>query len=175
MRHIWLSLTIGPSVLSASPNPPSTPSMDPVLDDTAPATAETIIHALSQFHTPIEHVSERERDASAEGLESFSRRQLEEEVLRLRGVVQEQPGSHPDASLRASSIQEASSTRSIRPGQPVVPRSSLQADTGKRVEKNRRTELFRAIRCCVSRFSFRGCFEGQALMQIVDAKHHGHG
>lgn len=134
--------------------------MDHNLDDTVPATAETIIHALSQFHSPGEHAPYDDHQSdhvdvvgdTSDGLQGLSRRQLEDEVLRLRSIVNERPDILTSASHPSSPNAEAGpSRRKPQTGRTEVQSAVLQAETGKRVERNRRTELYRAIRAYVSR------------------------
>lgn len=155
-----------------------------------PATAETIIHALSQFrpdeiseedghghdaapqledHEAGHRADNAEADVQADAVnapEQMSRTELEEEVLRLRGVVHGGSGSRPatvSLSLtpsRSTSVSgQSNSVKRPRPRKapkltddilPTVPDIvRLQPDTGKRVEKDRKTELYKAIRLTV--------------------------
>jgi hypothetical protein len=159
------------------------------LDDT-PATAETIIHALSQFREENGHHGDQ-AETSGEGhpysslslhdlptsadqglrhgsggpndLGNMSRRDLEAEVLKLRGLVSLDAASsstgddsgtvkRPRASESATSRTVSRNRRTDRSkGKEVDKVRSVDTNTGKRMEKERRTELYKAIRDQASR------------------------
>jgi hypothetical protein len=149
------------------------------LDDT-PATAETIIHALSQFHaqqshldqslaahdlhSPSHHLEQDELPHDTQ-LGDMSRQELEAEVLKLRGLVSPDMG-HGNTSLAGSGgskrprlegasrprnqiTSSSSSSRGRGKGKEKAV-NSVNANTGKRIEKERKTELYKAIRHKVS-------------------------
>ena len=156
---------------------------DDLIDVNAPATAETIIHALSQFHTEHEQGGGYDHDQNLfnlqdrltsgtgnatgtgtddlegddETLGGMSRRELEDEVIRLRGLVQAPPdggngngdeGTHDTRLLPGPSrkrLKKSASTVDVAP-----PLREIQPGTGKRVERDRKTELYKAIRHRVS-------------------------
>ena len=153
---------------------------DDLIDVNAPATAETIIHALSQFKSDHDLAQAGYRDDHQSNLNCFqdrltsstddedtggygtlggmSRRQLEDEVIRLRGLVQE-PAQERHADDGAKLVAEPSRKRRKKTTPAVeaeAPVREMQAGTGKRVERDRKTELYKAIRhrvsCCLNRF-----------------------
>lgn len=137
------------------------------MDDDQPATAETIIHALSQFGAQQEQ--EHGQDQSQEGehasthLEDYSnllsnqgivdqhdlgeltRGELEAEVLKLRGLVYQEQISTTPAMELAPAVK-----RQRRAENKVSEKNSVDVQTGKRVERGRKTELYKAIRQTVS-------------------------
>ena len=130
-------------------------------EDDQPATAETIIHALSQFGAEQEeqqHASEHFNQYSTllsnpgvvdqHDLGGLTRGELEAEVLKLRGLVYQDP-----LSASASPSETLPSVkRRRRDGAKVTStgKNKLDGQTGKRVERGRKTELYRAIRQTVS-------------------------
>jgi len=132
------------------------------MDDDQPATAETIIHALSQFGAEQEeqqqHASEHlnqystllsDQDTRSQNdLGGLTREELEAEVLKLRGLVDQDSvsasassGAHlPSAKRRKHDGGKATATEKNR----------VDHQTGKRVERGRKTELYKAIRQTVS-------------------------
>lgn len=164
---------------------------DDLIDVNAPATAETIIHALSQFHTEhnqggaYDHVHDQHHEhdqalfniqdrltsgndtgtddlgGEDETLGGMSRQELEDEVIRLRGLVQAHPVDGNANGIGAgdeitddtrllpgpSRKRRKKSTSAVDAAPPV---REIQAGTGKRVERDRKTELYKAIRHRVS-------------------------
>jgi len=135
-------------------------SFSTIMDDDQPATAETIIHALSQFGAEQDqHQLGEEQRASdhtshyttllstpGEGSEhndlgGLSRGELEAEVLKLRGLVYQES---------ASPSVEVPIAKSRKSGASKGKETSVDIQTGKRVERERRTELYKAIRQTVS-------------------------
>ena len=132
------------------------------MDDDQPATAETIIHALSQFGAEQEeqqqHASEHlnqystllsDQDTRSQNdLGGLTREELEAEVLKLRGLVDQDsvsvpasPGEHvPSAKRRRRDGVKAR----------VTEKNRVDHQTGKRLERGRKTELYKAIRQTVS-------------------------
>jgi len=131
-------------------------------EDDQPATAETIIHALSQFGAEQEeqqqHASEQFNQYSTllsnpgvvdqHELGGLTRGELEAEVLKLRGLVYQDPIS----ASASPSENIPPSKRRRRDGAKVTSaeKNKVDGQTGKRVERGRKTELYRAIRQTVS-------------------------
>jgi hypothetical protein len=130
-------------------------------DDDQPATAETIIHALSQFGAEQEeqqHASEHLNHYSTllsnqgvgdqHDLGGLTRGELEAEVLKLRGLVYQESVS---ASASGSeNIPPVKRKRRDGVKAAVTEKNKVDGQTGKRVERDRKTELYKAIRQTVS-------------------------
>jgi hypothetical protein len=127
-------------------------------DDDQPATAETIIHALSQFGAEQEeqHASNQLDQYSAllsnqevsdqHDLGGLTRGELEAEVLKLRGLVyQESASGSPSENIPPVKRRRRDGAKAT-----VTEKHKVDGQTGKRVERGRRTELYRAIRQTVS-------------------------
>lgn len=143
-------------------------------DDDQPATAETIIHALSQFgaeeveqgvgndasdslhhySTLLSNQGQLDNDNTEKhGLGGMSRQELEAEVLKLRGLVHLRSKS-PSVDIQAihperGDVTESSAKR-VKTTKGKGKAFDMDIQTGKRIEKGRRTELYRAIRQTVS-------------------------
>jgi hypothetical protein len=127
-------------------------------DDDQPATAETIIHALSQFGAEQEeqHASNQLDQYSAllsnqevsdqHDLGGLTRGELEAEVLKLRGLVyQESASGSPSENIPPVKRRRRDGAKAT-----VTEKHKVDGQTGKRVERGRKTELYRAIRQTVS-------------------------
>jgi hypothetical protein len=129
-------------------------------DDDQPATAETIIHALSQFGAEQEeqHASNQldqystllsnQEVSDQHDLGGLTRGELEAEVLKLRGLVY-----HDSVSASASpseNIPPVKRRRRDGAKATVTEKNRVDGQTGKRVERGRKTELYRAIRQTVN-------------------------
>jgi hypothetical protein len=130
------------------------------MDDDQPATAETIIHALSQFGAEQEeeqHASDHldqystllsnQENSDQHDLGGLTRGELEAEVLKLRGLVYQD-----SASASPSENIPSVKRRRRRDGSKATAAEKNRVDgqTGKRVERDRKTELYKAIRQTVS-------------------------
>jgi hypothetical protein len=122
------------------------------MDDDQPATAETIIHALSQFgaeqeqshaSNQLDHYSTLLSNPSEahdqHDLGGLSRGELEAEVYQ-------------DSATTSPSGEHATvAKRRRRDGSKVAEMgNAVDVQTGKRVERGRKTELYKAIRQTVS-------------------------
>lgn len=143
-------------------------------DDNVPATAETIIHALSQFHSEHTHLDDlhavyddenavnnsipgnlTEHSSLNEGanvdttLEGLSRSDLEHEVIGFPGHINDTNGLDAVSSPPAGASRRRN-TKSSTTAQDAGVIRELQVATGKRVERDRKTELYKVIRHHVS-------------------------
>jgi len=143
-------------------------------DEDQPATAETIIHALSQFgageveqgvgndasdglhhySTLLSNQGQLDKDNTEKhGLGGMSRQELEAEVLKLRGLVHLE-SEPPSVDIRASRPERGDVTNSSAKRVTMTKRKGKAFDvdiqTGKRIEKGRKTELYKLIRQTVS-------------------------
>lgn len=143
-------------------------------DDDQPATAETIIHALSQFgageveqgvgndasdslhhySTLLSNQGQLDKDSTEKhGLGGMSRQELEAEVLKLRGLVHLESNS-PSLDIQVNRPERGdvpdSSAKRVKMTKGKGKAFDVDIQTGKRIEKGRKTELYRAIRQTVS-------------------------
>jgi hypothetical protein len=145
-------------------------------DDDQPATAETIIHALSQIGADVRpqqqgrgsdasdslhHYSTllsndnqlNEDDSGQHDLEGMSRRDLEAEVLKLRGLVSQgsnSPSVQVQGDVRDQRDPANGPIKRVKTAKGRQMAVKVNVQTGKRVEKDRKTELYKAIRHTVS-------------------------
>jgi hypothetical protein len=128
-------------------------------DDDQPATAETIIHALSQFgaeqeeqHHASGHLNQystllsNQEVSDQHDLGGLSRGELEAEVLKLRGLVyQESASGSPSENIPPVKRRRRDGAKAA-----IKEKNRVDGQTGKRVERGRKTELYKAIRQTVS-------------------------
>lgn len=82
-----------------------------------------------------------------ETLGGMSRQELENEVIRLRGLVQAPSDNDATENTKSVALPSRKRRKKLTPTDDVdAPAREIQAGTGKRVEKDRKTELYKAIR-----------------------------